>query len=290
MILRARVLGRRAAVGHDTPGGVKRVLGLAIVAALMLPACTKEKPPEDIEAMIKSKLADGDSLLRNSKLDEAQENYEWVLGQDASNVAALTGLGRIELARENPAGAIEPLEKAVAAKADDPLAQASLGRALAGTKDWAGAAEHLGKAWEINKDEDQYGLEYGIALRENKQFDTAITTFGEVADNNPKIKYVYRELAHTHKEAGDLDKALRTYMKAQSAWAGDQDAYAGAALVYEAQGQISKSVDQWAKYIQQDCCSTYSKDVAQPKIAELKAKENTIDGGTVAPTEAPTEG
>lgn len=249
----------------------------------MLPACTKEKPPEDIEALIARSLDDGDTLLRNSKLDEAEEQFKKVLEHDADNVAALTGLGRIELARENPAGAIEPLKQAVAGKADDALAQASLGRAFAGTKDWAGAAEHLGIAWNIDKDEDQYGLEYGIALRENKQLDEAITTFGEVADNNPKIKYVYRELAHAHKEAGDLDKALRTYMKAQSAWAGDQDAYAGAATVYEAQGEISKSLDQWAKYIQQDCCSTYSKDVAQVKLAELKAKEN-------APVEAPTEG
>jgi tetratricopeptide (TPR) repeat protein len=266
---------------------VKRVLGLALLAVLTLSACPKDKPPEDIEAMIVRALEDGDSLLRNSKLDEAQEKYQWVLEQRADDVAALTGLGRIELARENPAGAIEPLKQAVAAKADDALAQASLGRAMAGTKDWAGAAEHLGKAWELDKDQDQYGLEYGVALRENKQFDQAITTFEAVADSNPKVKYVYRELAHTHKEAGDLDKALRMYMKAQSAWAGDQDAYAGAALVYEAQGQITKSVDQWAKYIQQDCCSSYSKDVAQPKLAELKAKENAP---TDAPVEAPTEG
>jgi tetratricopeptide (TPR) repeat protein len=283
---------RRAAAARDTPCGVKRVLGLLLFTALLLPACTKEKPPEDIEALIARNLEDGDSLLRNSKLDEAEEKFKWVLEQRADDVAALTGLGRIELARENPSGALDPLKKAVAAKADDPLAQASLGRALAGTKDWAGAAEHLGKAWELDKDEDQYGLEYGIALRENKQFEQAVTTFEEVADSNPKIKYVYRELAHTHKAAGDLDKALRTYMKAQSAWAGDQDSYAGAAMVYEEQGEVTKSIDQWAKYIQQDCCSTYSKDVAQPKLAELKAKENAGDSAapTEPPAEAPTEG
>lgn len=271
---------------------MKRVLGLALLAVLTLSACPAEKPPEDVAALIERNLADGDSLLINSKLDEAEAKFKAVLEHDASNVGALTGLGRIELARENPAGAIELLKQAVAAKADDALAQASLGRALAATKDWAGAAEHLGKAWTINKDEDQYGLEYGVALRENKQFDEAIATFGEVAENNPKIKYVYRELAHAHKEAGDLDKALRTYMKAQSAWAGDQDAYAGAATVYEAQGKIGKSIDQWAKYIQQDCCSSYSKEVAQVKLAELKAKENAAElvPTPPAPEPAPTEG
>lgn len=271
---------------------MKRVLGLALVALLVLPACQKEKPPEDIEALVKTNLAEGDSLLANSKYDEAQAKFEWVLEQQPENVVALTGVGRVELARNNPSGALEPLKKAVASKADDALAQASLGRALAATKDWAGAVEHLGKAWELNKDEDQYGLEYGVALRQNKQYDVAITTLEEVADSNPRIKYVYRELAKVHHDAGDLDKALRTFMKAQSAWAGDQDAFAGAALVYEAQGQISKAVDQWSKYVQQDCCSSYSKEVAQPKIAELKAKENTIEGGVVEPPAepAPTEG
>ncbi len=241
--------------------------------------------------MIARALEDGDTLLRNNKLDEAQAKYEAVLEQ-REDAKALSGLGRVELARENPAGAIEPLQKSIALKADDPLAQASLGRALAGTKDWASAAEHLGKAWELTqKDEDQYGLEFGVAQRENKQYEQAITTLEEVADNNPKIKYVYRELAHTHKAAGDLDKALRTYMKAQSAWMGDQDSYAGAAMVYEEQGEIPKSVDQWAKYIQQDCCSTYSKEVAQPKLAELKAKENAGDTPPAEPpAEAPTEG
>lgn len=269
---------------------MKRVLGLALLALLLSPACKKDPPPEDTAALIKTYLAEGDSLLTNSKYDEARGKFEWVLEKEPENVAALTGLGRIEIAAGNPKAAIEPLKKAVAAKADDPLAQASLGRALAGTEDFAGAAEHLGKAWELNKDEDQYGLEYGVALRKNKQLEQAITVLEEVADSNPRITYVYRELAHTHKDAGDLDKALRTYMKAQSAWAGDQDSYAGAAEVYEAQGKVSKAVDQWSKYIQQDCCSSYSKEVAQPKLAELKQRENAIDGGVEAPAEpAPAE-
>ena len=63
-------------------------------------------------------------------------------------------------------------------------------------------------------------------------------------------------------------------MKAQTQWAGDQDAFLGASQVYEAQGEISKAIDQLSQYIQQDCCSTYSKDHAQPKLKELKELEN----------------
>lgn len=256
---------------------MKRVLGLALTTLLILPlaACKTEPPQENLQELIAKHLADADAQLINSKLDEADKLYDWVLEKEPNNVAALTGKGRVALARETPADAIAPLEKAVAAKGDDALARTSLGRAYAGTKDWAKAAEQLGKAWEIDKNDDQVGLEYGIALRENGQHDEAITTLEAVAENNPKIKFVYRELAKAHHAKPDLDKALRTYMKAQSTWPGDQDSFAGAAQVYEAQGKISKSIDQWAQYIQQDCCSTYSKEVAQPKLKELKEKENT---------------
>ncbi len=257
---------------------MKRALGVCLAAAVLLalPACEPKQPDVDIPAEIARNLAEGDSNLRNNKVDEAEANYKQVLEYEANNADALTGLGRVALERNDPAAAIEQLDKAVAANGELALARASLGRAHVGTKDWAKAAEQLGKAWELAQNEEQYGLEYGIALRESKQLDKAAEVLAEVAEINPKLKYVHRELARVQFDAGELDKALRTFMKAQSTWAGDQDSFAGAAMVYEAQGEITKAIDQWSNYIQQDCCSTYSKDVAQPKLKELKEKENAL--------------
>lgn len=253
-----------------------RALGFCLAALLILPACQPKEKAIDVEAEIARNLEEGDSNLRSNQTDEAETSYKIVLRYDADNADALTGLGRVALERKDPAAAIKSLDKAVAADPSNPLAHATLGRALAATKQWAKAAEHLGKAWELNQKIDQYGLEYGAALREAKQLDKALEVLEEVADINPRIKHVYRELGKTHFAAKDLDKALRSFMKAQTKWRGDQDSYAGAAMVYEAQGEVSKSIDQWSSYIQQDCCSTYSKEVAQPKLAELKAKENAI--------------
>jgi tetratricopeptide (TPR) repeat protein len=271
---------------------VKRLSVIALALALLVPACQPKKDDGDLAAAVEAKLKESDANLRNHKSDEAAEGYKWVLAQAgyADDVRALTGLGKVELEREAYAAAIDPLEKAVAQKGDDAEARATLGRAYVGTKDWAKAAEHLGKAWELDKETEQYALEYGVALRETNKLDESKAVLEEVAEINPKIKYVYRELGKTYYAAKDLDKALRTFMKAQSQWAGDQDSYAGAAMVYEEQGDISKSIDQWSSYIQQDCCSTYSKDVAQPKLAELKAKENAaVAGGTPPADEAPAE-
>jgi tetratricopeptide (TPR) repeat protein len=262
---------------------VKRVLGLALAAILIVPACKPKEVDVNLPEQIAAKLEESASNLRNNKTDEAAAGYQWVLDNDAGNVAALTGLGRVELDRGNFAAAVGPLEKAVAANGDDAEARVALGRAFAGAADWAKAAEHLGKAWELDHDKEQYGLEYGVALRESGDFEQAKAVLTEVGEINPKIKHVFRELGETQLAAKEYDTALRTFMKAQTQWAGDQDSYAGAATAYEALGEIPKSVDQWSQYIQQDCCSTYSKDVAQPKLAELKAKENA------AVDEAPSE-
>lgn len=263
---------------------MKRALSLAALALVLLaPACQPEKDPAELANAIQAKLAESDANLRNHKSDEAAEGYKWVLSQEPDNVAALTGLGNVELERKAFEAAIEPLEKAIAKDGNVAGTRASLGRAYTGTANWAKAAEHLGKAWELDKDTEQYGLEYGVALRETGKLDEAATVLEEVAEINPKLKYVYRELGKVQFAKTELDKALRTFMKAQSQWAGDQDSYAGAAMVYEAQGEISKSIDQWSAYIQQDCCSVYSKDVAQPKLAELKAKENAAVPGAATP-------
>jgi tetratricopeptide (TPR) repeat protein len=268
---------------------MKRALILALALVLTAPACQPEKDPNELAEAIKAKIAESDANLRNHKEDEAAEGYKWVLSQEPNNVAALTGLGKVELARNDFKAAVDPLEQAIGLDGNVAETRAALGRAYTGLANWAKAMEHLGKAWELDNDTEQYGLEYGVALRENGKLDEAQKVLEEVAEINPKLQYVYRELGKVHQAQKDYDKALRTFMKAQSQWAGDQDSYAGAAMVYEAQGDIPKSIDQWSAYIQQDCCSVYSKDVAQPKLAELKAKENAaVAGGATAP--APEEG
>lgn len=255
---------------------MKRLLGLALASALLLPAaaCQPKEKEIDLPAEIARRLEDGAANLRNDKIDEAEALYKWILDHEAGNVAALTGMGKVALAREDYEAAVASLEKAVAADADDADAQVSLGRAHAGAGDWAKAAEHLGKAWELDGEQEQYGMEYGVALREAGDLAKSAEVLTEVGELNPKLQYVFRELAKTQHAAKELDKALRTFMKAQTHWKGDQDAYAGAAMIYEEQGEISKAIDQWSAYIQQDCCSSYSKDTAQPKLAELKELEN----------------
>ncbi len=256
---------------------MKRALSLALASVLILPALSACEPQEkdiDLPAEIARNLEDAAANLRNNKIKEAEGQYKWILDHEAGNVGALTGMGKVAIAREDYAAAIGPLEQAVAKAADNADTQVTLGRAFAGHKDWTAAAEHLGKAWALDGEQEQFGLEYGVALREAGELAKSAEILLEVGELNPRIQYVYRELGRTQMAAEELDKALRTFMKAQTQWKGDQDSYAGAAMVYEEQGKVTKAADQWAAYIQQDCCSTYSKEVAQPRLAALKKAEN----------------
>ena len=78
-------------------------------------------------------------------------------------------------------------------------------------------------------------------------------------------------------------------MKAQSTYGSDKMARAGAAFVYEDKEDIKHALDEWSAYIQRDCCSDYSRTVAQKKIMELKAEAPPEEGeGGAAPAEGET--
>ena len=255
---------------------MKRTLGLALIALLSVaPACQQKKEDVNLPEQIATKLEAADNLLRNMEHDLAAESYQWVLDNDPSNAKAHLGLGRVDFEKKNFDKAIPHLEKAAELAADDAQAHGWLGRAQAKTAKWAEAAASAAKAAELDEDHaDAWNYDRGIALRESGSLEESEKVLREVSELNPRFKYVYRELAETIYRQKRLDDGLRMFMKAQSAWKGDQMSFIGAAKIYEEQGQVSKALDQYSQYIQQDCCSDYSTNEIAPKVKALKEKEN----------------
>ena len=93
---------------------------------------------------------------------------------------------------------------------------------------------------------------------------------GKVAELDPRAPSVNTELGDALREQDKLDDALKHYMKAQNVNRSDKRAHAGAAMVYEKKGDNKHALDEWSSYIQMDCCSDFSKTVAQKKIESLK--------------------
>lgn len=252
-----------------------RVLPL-VLAALTLSACApdKEMTAEEIAKISADKVKEGLAKIASDQEDLAKADFEWVLEKDPENAGAHGGMAQIYLKKDDPAKALPHAEKAAAGAPDDPKAQATLGEVLAKSDKHAEAAAAYAKAWSIDPDDSRWGHAQGKALLKTKNFAEAETVLRKVGEEDEQIQYVWTDLGDALREQGKHDEALRMYMKAQNTYQSDKGAFAGAAQVYEAKGETSKAIDQLSRYIQRDCCSTYSDEWAKPKLAELKAKEN----------------
>lgn len=259
-----------------------RTLRLApvLLAALVLaPACdrTKEPTPEEIAAKLETDIADAAARLRNNKVEDAEKIYLRILEGHADHPVAVGGLGRVRLEQSKYDEAEQLLTKAVAAAADDASLHASLGQARAMQGKFAEAAQAYGQAFALAADNSEYGLSYGRQLKKAEQFAKAEEVLREVADLDPKAQFVFTELGDALRGQGKHEEALRTYMKAQNTYRSDKMAHAGAAMAYEAMGDPKHAKDEWASYITMDCCSEFSKTVAQEKIETLGEGEPPAD-------------
>lgn len=271
-----------------------RRLQIALLSALLIPALAcEDKPevsPEELQARIASKVEEADVRLRNNKAKDAEEIYNWVLSQDANNARALRGLALVRYQEKDIKAAEDFANKALAANSEDHAVHAVLGKIYDKTERPAEAAQAWGKAFELEPTNSRYGLSQGNALRKAKKLDEAAAVLRKVADLDPEVQFVYTDLGDTLREKGQLDEALKLYMKAQTIFASDRRAFAGAAQVYEAQGDTTNAINQWSTYIRMDCCSDFSNDVAKPTLEALRKKEQEEIAAETAPTEGDQAG
>lgn len=252
-----------------------RLVPALLAALLLVPACDrgeKELTPEEAAAKLASDLEEASARLRNNKRDDAEKIYVRVLESNPGNPGALAGLGKVRFDEKKYDEAEKLLVDAIAKQGDDPEVHFTLGQVRQHAQKPAEAAEAYGKAFELVPDNSDYGLHLGRELKKAGDLDQAETVLRKVAELDPKVQFVFTELGDVLREKKALDDSLRTYMKAQNTYPSNKEAFAGAALVYEAQGDNAHALDEWSTYIRMDCCSEYSKNVAQQKMETLKVE------------------
>jgi tetratricopeptide (TPR) repeat protein len=275
---------------------MRQIITRALVTALLVfPACGGE-PAEDpaaVELRRKNDLADAATRLRNNMLDDAERIYQRVLEAHPADPEAIAGMGKLQYQRKNVDEAERYLTKAI--ELDDSIAEhhAILGELYSLSKRHEQAVIAYGAAWAKDSERSEYGLPYGRELVRLERWDEAERVLREVADLDPQAITadgvgVHTVLADSLRGQKKLDDALRMYMKAQTTYGSDKMARAGAAFVYEDKNDIRHALDEWAAYIQRDCCSEYSRTVAQKKIMELKASTGDVDEDV--PAEGPDQG
>jgi tetratricopeptide (TPR) repeat protein len=250
------------------------VLSLALLAPFVSGCPSKQGPtPEELALIIDNKLEIAANMRLNNKLDDAEEIFKWVIEKDDTRAAAWYGLGEVRAGQDNQAEAGQLFQKAVQLAPTDRAAQAALGRFLAASGDHAGAVKALAVAYGDSLEDPKIALAYGISLRESGDLANAEKILREVAEEDEYLEHVYTELGDVLRAQKRTDDALRAYLKAQKLHASDRRAQAGGALIYEEQGRYKYAADAWSLYIRMDCCTEYSKTVAQVKLKEMEAKE-----------------
>src|SRR5690242_7447134 len=86
----------------------------------------------------------------SGRFDDAAPLYERVLRIDPGHAAALLHLGKLELARANPAAGIEHLRQAAATSPDNVEVHQSLGVAYKKLGQWGEAAESFERAISVD--------------------------------------------------------------------------------------------------------------------------------------------
>ena len=248
-------------------------LALALGALIVSPACKgEEASPEDAAAKQQSDLKEAEARLRNAKYADAEKIYLRILEHDPNQPDALAGMSQIRLTEQDSASAEVLLKRSLEARPEHAPTLFLLGELRRLDERHADSVEPYKKAFELEPNNADYGLAYGVALKKSGQFAEAEGVLRKVGEMDPNIHFVWSELGDALREQGKADEALKTYMKAQNTYRSDKMARAGAAMIYETRGDTKLALDEWSGYVQMDCCSQYSNDVAKKKIDELRAK------------------
>ncbi len=122
---------------------------------------------------------------RRGLLREAEREYGEALRSDPNYVPALVGLGTLEIQRQSPARAIDPLQKAVLLSPDNVSAVLALARAQRLSGQLKEAGETLARAKQLGAAE--LWNEAGVALAESGKPAEAVEAFAKAAEKAPDV-------------------------------------------------------------------------------------------------------
>jgi tetratricopeptide (TPR) repeat protein len=197
------VLGRKV----RREGDLERAAQVYAVAAEVLPKdaavlteyagilLAANKVEAALEPLMKATVAQPDSEIahanlaavsrRRGLLREAEREYGEALRSDPNYVPALVGLGTLEIQRQSPAKAIEPLQKAVLLSPENVPAVLALARAQRLSGQLRAAAETLVRVRELGAAE--LWNEAGVVLSDSGKPTDAVEAFTKAVEKAPDV-------------------------------------------------------------------------------------------------------
>ena len=225
------------------------------------------------------------------RYDEAIEQFQAVLTLDETSIAALLGLGRAQLAADDPTAAAESFEKIITLTADAEMGSASVeaARYYAGSialdqQRPADAIAHLKEAVAMEPGDADAWHMLGAAFLANGDLDEAIAALSRAVLFVPNFTEAYEKLASAYEakgmagetsyaqgmaaySRGQHGEAIRELQAATEASPSFAPAYAGLGLTYEARSERDLAIGAYQRALQLDPADF----TAQTGLARLSA-------------------
>jgi predicted O-linked N-acetylglucosamine transferase (SPINDLY family) len=156
-------------------------------------------------------LQQGLALHQQGRLDEARTAYQHVLRLEPENAAALTLLGTISVATNDPATALDLFARAI--RTDPNLAEAhyARGNVLAGLKQWEAALADYDHAIAIKPDYAEALSNRGNVLGELKRWEAALASYDRAIAIKPDYARAWFNRGNALGELKRWEAALASY-------------------------------------------------------------------------------
>jgi tetratricopeptide (TPR) repeat protein len=155
-------------------------------------------------------------LLRiaQNQLAEAQKAFQQALDLDPNSADALVGLANINVLQKEPDKAIARIREQLAKYPNNAAFHVMLGDQLqADKKDLVGAEAEYKRASELDKSEIAAFLKMGLVQKQRGETDTALQTYLDAVQKNPKETMFYVMAGAIYESKQDWDHARQMYQK-----------------------------------------------------------------------------
>jgi tetratricopeptide (TPR) repeat protein len=210
-------------------------------------ASLKEKPKSRETRTLHARL-----LMMAGKLDEAREEFNQLLAEDAKDAMVLYNLSILEGLAGNRAAQKQFLEKTLAVDPAHADALSSLGDIYLEEKEYTKAKQYFDTALKNDAGNFLALLGEGAVLLQNKDYQKAADTYSKAIQKEPDYPFSYMDRARSRKALGDTAGAIQDLSDAIRLEPGYSWSYLDRGKLFLESGKTDEALSDLSKAIELD--------------------------------------
>jgi len=206
------------------------------------PERTRKTKPDKCYNELSMKEQQADSLIKQGKLQEAEEIYRRLIATGKTNHKVFGNLGILCGMQRKFDEAIELFKQALQVKSNNPSAHNNLGILLKEKGDLNGAINSYKKALIFNENLPDTHYNLGVALQERGDLTAAINSYKKAIKLNPNHTNAYNNLGASLKEQGDSSAAISSYNNALKLEPNNPNIHNNLGAALQEKGDLSRAI------------------------------------------------